>query len=143
MCIAQRVLHVTRTPSASSCFTSQPATPRASPTPTPTSALPHAHPVLCILRHAQFTNLKEKRDADLLILPTDAALFEDDGFRCGGRVKVGSVRVCEGVCMWQASVVTAWTARPGCGLTRCVMWRTCMAMTHSSHHQTLALRPSR
>ncbi|MEW5316007.1 MAG: hypothetical protein WDW38_007400 [Sanguina aurantia] len=31
--------------------------------------------------NSYFTNLKEKRDADLLILPTDAALFEDDSFR--------------------------------------------------------------
>ena len=30
-----------------------------------------------------FTDIKEQRDADLLVLATDACIFEDDGFRCG------------------------------------------------------------
>lgn len=64
-----------------------------------------AHARLSPLR-AQFTNLKEKRDADLLILPTDAALFEDDSFRWGGFSRLGWV-VYMGACMLQASVVTS------------------------------------
>ncbi|EFJ45232.1 L-ascorbate peroxidase [Volvox carteri f. nagariensis] len=31
--------------------------------------------------NSYFTEVKAKRDADLLVLPTDACLFEDDGFR--------------------------------------------------------------
>lgn len=31
--------------------------------------------------NSYFVEIKEKRDADLLVLPTDAALFEDDGFK--------------------------------------------------------------
>lgn len=31
--------------------------------------------------NAYFVEIKEKRDAELLVLPTDAALFEDEGFR--------------------------------------------------------------
>ncbi len=35
-----------------------------------------SHPVL----HNHVAQVKEKRDADLLVLPTDAALFEDPAF---------------------------------------------------------------
>jgi L-ascorbate peroxidase len=31
--------------------------------------------------NSYFADIKEQRDAELLVLPTDAALFEDDGFR--------------------------------------------------------------
>jgi len=31
--------------------------------------------------NSYFTDIKEQRDADLLVLPTDACLFEDEGFR--------------------------------------------------------------
>lgn len=31
--------------------------------------------------NSYFTDIKEQRDADLLVLPTDAVLFEDEGFR--------------------------------------------------------------
>lgn len=31
--------------------------------------------------NSYFVDIKEQKDADLLVLPTDAAIFEDDGFK--------------------------------------------------------------
>jgi L-ascorbate peroxidase len=31
--------------------------------------------------NSYFTDIKEQKDAELLVLPTDAALFDDEGFR--------------------------------------------------------------
>jgi hypothetical protein len=33
--------------------------------------------------NSYFTEVKAQRDEELLVLPTDAAIFEGEGFRCG------------------------------------------------------------
>eukprot|EP00898_Chlorokybus_atmophyticus_P001384 jgi/Chlat1/2246/Chrsp17S02562 len=38
-------------------------------------------PEWLVFDNSYFVEVKEKRDADLVVLPTDAALFEDDGFK--------------------------------------------------------------
>jgi hypothetical protein len=51
--------------------------------------------VLLPLHHSVWQEVKAKRDADLLVLPTDAAIFDDEGFR------------------WVQAVVAATKARRG------------------------------
>ncbi len=43
----------------------------------------YASPADMLMRpsYSYFTEVKAKRDAELLVLPTDAALYEDEGFR--------------------------------------------------------------
>ncbi len=43
---------------------------------------PPARPVPALEPHrSYFTEVKAKRDKDLLVLPTDAVIFEDEGFK--------------------------------------------------------------
>jgi L-ascorbate peroxidase len=60
----------------------RPTLPPPTPTPTPKSTPTHAlQPEWLKFDNSYFVEIKEKRDAELLVLPTDAALFEDPAFK--------------------------------------------------------------